>query len=502
MVDTNIVLNKGTLTNNDVVKGKVHLNLRSEATLKAITVKMEGVARTVVPMVPPGADPNNHKERSKKDAIEVHKVLYQVATVFPPPDVRKNSTQNQFTLPAGSYSYDFEFRIPIKGECMRSGTMSGGTLPQVMFNASGLDYARSATNHINGPLPPSLSGLGELASVKYFFKATVVRASFFKANSRDLHPFVFLPMDVHANPNAANRIGFVRRDVTIGVDPMGGGTNSSASAAKGKKRGFLGTLSSALTGSSPNTYRGRTMTISFEVRHPQDLGIVPVSPLPFEFYVMLSNPPNTYPVNSVLLDELSMVLYATTDARAQEHNTQSHLRLELYSGKSLQIPVEFANANPIQNRFGVQVSPKHMHSILQSSQIPDYVPPSFTTCNISRAYALEIVAGFSAYPGAPTEHVSIMLEPEIRSGIRYSNDPQQPGQIGKPSKGEYTEATPQAPPLPEKHHMPPQPGAEQGELPSYESVINEQANASHGPEQERRQFGQSKDYFENMDKDD
>ena len=80
---------------------------------------------------------------------------------------------------------------------MASG-IGGGLLQKVNIDMSKgtVDFAKDATRHVKGTLPPSLSGIADdSATVRYFLKVTVNRPKFYKTNLRHHDPFVFLPLE-------------------------------------------------------------------------------------------------------------------------------------------------------------------------------------------------------------------------------------------------------------------------------------------------------------------
>lgn len=492
-----VVFNKGTLTNYDVVKGKVHLTLRQETSIKNITVKMEGIAKTVVRQNPHD-DMNRRSRDSKHDHIEIHKVLYRTVSVFPPEEIKATSSSNQYTLPAGNYTYDFSFKVPLNTECVKGSAAStasggmgkvndflGGT--QLVVNGGGIDYARAASSHIDSVLPPSFSGLGDLASVKYFFKATVNRASMFKMNARNIDPFIFLPIDPSPTVQQ-NRLAFVRRELAVAVPSN---NTLSEPTPQPKKKGFWGNISRAMGVQTPS--RGKSSSFFLEARFPQDGGLTPMAELPIKLFVLLLIPPEHLGFDNLYMSDFSMTLYANTEAKAQTSTQNSNLQLKLDTDpvSSLTIPISRATPSKAKHSSGsqmweIEIEPRLIKSVV----IPDYVPPTFTTCNIRRSYALEITAGFKTSSALPLEYVSLLMDPVIKSGV----NPQAP----PPSKQQ--EAMP-APPQKYENEE------DQEGLPSYDAVIAEgpqqssYASAPPPPDDPalRRKFGQSKDYYENVD---
>lgn len=76
----------------------------------------------------------------------------------------------------GEYEYPFSLRIPINSSCTPGAGVGGGLLHKLSFENGNIDYAKDATDHLKGTLPPSLSGIpGDLAWIRYFLKVTVNR---------------------------------------------------------------------------------------------------------------------------------------------------------------------------------------------------------------------------------------------------------------------------------------------------------------------------------------
>ncbi|KAI5959765.1 uncharacterized protein KGF55_004997 [Candida pseudojiufengensis] len=224
----------GTFTNHDIIKGSVTLVVTKAITLNWIQVKLEGISSTQL-SIPKQL--NNRKDRDKKEKLikDDHKVLYDTQIVFPPDNVRQVSQAKDFTLAPGNYSYGFEFKIPLNNSCVKM----GGITNKVSLNLKTFDvminngnfnstFVKNKANqfineygvplngsnqkgsikppqnqqqhyHITSQLPPSLSGIGDFAKIKYFLKVTCKRSSFLKTNLRAYDPFIFLPLDLDMN---------------------------------------------------------------------------------------------------------------------------------------------------------------------------------------------------------------------------------------------------------------------------------------------------------------
>lgn len=117
-------------TNLDFISGRVILVLPSDASISAVTVKLEGESRVrlAVPKFP-----GNERSDKKRTELEVHKVgehnsmatcnnadtrqqlLYKVLTLFPTAELQETGSGNPFTLLAGQYTYPFSFKVGTNG---------------------------------------------------------------------------------------------------------------------------------------------------------------------------------------------------------------------------------------------------------------------------------------------------------------------------------------------------------------------------------------------------
>lgn len=406
------------------------------------------------------------------------------------------STSKEFTLPAGRHTYDFTLVIPDSLGCEHIKQPSALSLSRLVIDSSGIDYAREASAHFVGPLPPSLSDMENVASVRYFLKATVNRTSLLRMNIRVFKPIVFLPPDQEYQGNP-KEIMFVRRDAVLNLD--GQQQSVAPVGAKDKKGKDKSSRVKAFFGGTNNSFgsfseAGRSANITFEMRYPGSASFVPVKPeLPFKLYAISTKDPETFKTNgSMMLQDLLIKLYATTHTRAQSYQKEATHCLTLLENHNLNIPIDWSKAKHIQNQqYGVSWEWEVPAMLWEKVVIPDFVPPSFTMCNIKRGYTFEVVGGFSGTPGGQVQFVSLIPNITIMSGLSKKANPMMP---------DRPEKTDGAPP------------------PSYDAVVYEdeyggnasaaakaqlndsQAGAS-GPvaEGERRTFGQAPGYYENLE---
>lgn len=468
-----------------------------------------GISQSRVPVPHGDIDSRRKRKESKKDAIEIHKFLYETQTVFPPKEIQTASTSKEFTLPAGSHVYDFSLVIPDNVGCESIKQAGSLSLSRLVIDSSGIDYARAASAHFAGPLPPSLSDMENIASVRYFLKATVSRTSFLKMNIRVFKPIVLLPPDqpYQGNPR---EVLFVRRDVTIGQGPPQDLSSSDLDGRRGRRKGkgtggfmyFLnggGSLSSPLSGSG-----GPTANITFEMRYPGSAAFVPVKPeLPFKLYaISTTNPANFKLGGPMKLQDLLIKLYATTSTRAQEFQKEATHSLTLFETHNLNVTLDWSTAKHISNpQYGERWEIEFSSALWEKVVIPDFVPPSFTTCNIKRRYTFEVIGGFASTSNSPSQLVSLITNVTVMSGLSKKSNPVVPARREKD------------PPPPADAH------ANEAAPPSYTTVVYEDeyggntsaaaqaqqehlaAGSSSSPvyADERRAFGQAPGYYENLE---
>ncbi|KAI5965121.1 hypothetical protein KGF57_000914 [Candida theae] len=384
----------GTFTNHDIIRGKVTLVVTKAITLNWIQVKLEGISSTQLNI--PRTQSNGKRDKDRKDKIirDQHKVLYDTQIVFPPDNVRQVSQAKDFTLAPGNYSYAFEFKIPLNNSCVKSGGITNKVSLNlktfdVMLNngnfnttfvknraqsmasefgfpgASGGGAGGSGNSggangkrkgsftppppkqsyHITSQLPPSLSGIGEFANVKYFIKVTCKRSSFLKTNLRAYDPFIFLPLDldVQNRPLLGNqqfdleyKEAFVRKELTfrnripeiVAVKVAPSPKKSSekkalpvvpppSQQAPPKKQGFMSRLfgvpdsPSSSTSNVTPSYPTRTqqkprrrnnvpeikskdVPFSFEIRFRYPAFLIPTKPPSFKLYLISNLDPSRY----------------------------------------------------------------------------------------------------------------------------------------------------------------------------------------------------------------
>lgn len=420
-------LTNATFTSGDTVHGKLLLNFDSPETVRDITVKLEGVSFSRVPI--PQDEYEKRKKKKERFAFEIHKFLYKSQIVFPPKQVAQASNSNQFTLPAGNHEFDFSIVLPPNTDCPDIKQPSPYSLSRLVIDSSGIDYARDATSHFAGPMPPALSDMKEIASVRYFLKATVHRASLLRMNTRVYHPIVYITPDILDINVSATEIRFARRQVAVWMEKpssqylekLENDANSTPVPEKKKSR-----FKSLFSGPSAPVAitEPSTLPIMLDMRYPNYFN--PTQTLPIRLFVINMTSPTLIPGPRVLyLQELTFKLYATTDTKAQAYNKQHTHSLTLLNSTNMLINFPLSEFSPttVPNLNDVWEA-ELPSSLWEKVKIPDSVAPTFQTCNIRRSYSFEVIAGFSMVPGATPNYVSIVGDIKLLSGITANNCPE------------------------------------------------------------------------------
>ncbi|KAK9492187.1 hypothetical protein V1508DRAFT_419545 [Lipomyces doorenjongii] len=483
-----------TFTCLDVVKGNVRLYLSSEETLAHIQIKMEAVSKStlVVPKHRKGRD----KPSSKKTVSESHKLLYVTQILFPPEDVRnldsKGTGKDGFTLAPGQYYYPFQFRIPINNRCLQSSSF----ISKFSFS-EGVDFSKDPRQHITTTLPPSLSDMDE-ATIKYFFKVTVKRAAFYKINMRQYNPFIFLPFEP-PRPVTTGQQFFVRRRHRFNYTPISGRISGSVQPQK-KKKGFFSSLTS--TSRSVSFLRQAGPEFYVEARMPDPPIVVPTEQIPLRLFIR-SDEQCTTPI---YLHSLQINLVSHTLVAAQEHNKDVAFALTVVNLQNMKLPMG-TMTNPAPNVYEAEFD----RNKWPSAFLPNSVPPTFKTCNISRGYSMEIFMVISHGPTGDSDTVALAFDVNVYSGIsppepllHAIKDARQQAAVPNPYKigsaAKNTTSMPQSDAITSEngtHRLSrPSPPPPADSLPTYDEAIASKVMPVSGP---RRNFEQSANYYANMD---
>jgi len=424
-------------TNLDTIRGKVYVNVRSEISLSCIQIKLEGVSQSIIR--------KNKLIKNKEKTVtkvENHTLLYEARTIFPPKNIRQVSSAKDFTLTPGEYEYDFEFKLPYNSACESNKAPKNGVTNRLQLVRTSLEYVNQADIHVMEMLPPSLSDLGDLATINYFLKVTVKRASILKPNIRKITPFRFIPFDSLNHINQSNReLNFIRREhifkdkipeIIALYNPTQGSSSPNSSgyhpppSPQRRSSSFLKTL---FFGSwedvsaqqpppppplpaknEPPIITAYDVPFYFEARFHglfQTVGKAPG----FRLYVLSKVNPKKYlglngessGLGAIYLKALKIELFVVSNVVSQEFRKQDVKVITLcqvsVSGK---LDLAYARkSKAINEQTGSALYELEIpQSVFSNAIVPYSIIPNFKTCNVERKYKMKITGGFADAKGS------------------------------------------------------------------------------------------------------
>ncbi|EON67107.1 hypothetical protein W97_06360 [Coniosporium apollinis CBS 100218] len=386
-----------TYTNLDIISGKVFLRVPSNTNVSSIVVKLEGESRTR--LIPPSpAGPYNDRQRP---VLEVHKLLYRLQVVFPPPNLQIGPAwqQKSYTLNTGQYEYPFSFKIPFNNACTAINSL--GT--NAAFSGLGLEIARNPTSHVKQTLPPTLSGFPGLAEIRYYCKVTVNRPSLFKENPRGFAHFNFLPIEPPRPPRSDGE-AYARRQHQFNPDIV-----TKAKSKQSWLGGMFGPNSPKEPDLQPSTPRPPPRFM-VDARLPNPAILTCNDDIPLRIIIkQLSER-----TEMLFLQNLQVELIGYTKIRAHEMIRQESNSWIVISLSNMAMPLG-TPADTIGTESEIN------REYWQRRPLPNTVAPTFDTCNISRFYELEVRLGlgYGSYKQGQDQLVVLPLRLPVRvfSGI-------------------------------------------------------------------------------------
>lgn len=259
------------------------------------------------------------------------------------------------------------------------------------------EVAKTPTQHLKGTLPPSLRGFPGEAEIRYYVKVTVNLPSFFKENPRATANFTLLPIEP-PRPAAADGEAYARRQHQF--------LENFQSSSAGKMKGFLDRKASVPTSPTVTT----TPRVAVDARLPNPAILAANQELPLRLLVknMSERTKNIY------LQMLQIELIGYTKVRAHEVTRTESNSWILASMSNMAIPI-----GSISDAVGTEVpiNPEYWFG----KAIPSSVAPTFTTCNLSRFYELEVRVGlgYGSYKHGEDQLVVLPLRLPVKvySGI-------------------------------------------------------------------------------------
>ncbi|KAF2091103.1 arrestin [Saccharata proteae CBS 121410] len=336
-------------TNLDVLTGRIQLRVTSNTNVSSIVVKLEGESRTrlVAPARP-------DRQNRPRPVLEVHKILYKVQVVFPPPQLQTAGWETKnYTLNTGQYEYPFTFKLPFNNSCSPHNSLATN------LNIAGLqmEIGRTPTRHVKQTLPPSLSGFPGEAEIRYYVKCTVNRPSLLKENPRAFAHFNFLPIEP-PRPAAMDGEAYARRQHQFNP------------------------ATANLDGTADNPAKAQPPRFSVDARLPNPAILTCNDDVPLRIIVKQLNE-RTEPV---YLQMLQIELLGYTHVRAHEVARLETNSWVLVSMSNMGIPL--GSPSDVAGTE-TELSREYWYG----RALPNTVAPTFETCNISRYYELEVRVG-------------------------------------------------------------------------------------------------------------
>ncbi|KAI1850200.1 hypothetical protein JX265_002098 [Neoarthrinium moseri] len=422
-------------TNLDFVEGRVILGLNRPENIGNIVVKLEGECKTAVTLSE--RDPNLPRAPGAHDFVtETHKLLYLVEQVYP--DARSAASMAVGAMPGvlfpGQHEFRFKFKVPLNNICGNPNAMAalngiggvGGAGNSGFLGFGGfrtMDGSKQLMlQHVRTTLPPSVTGFPRKAEVRYYIKVTIQRPGFFKENWRYQIGLKFLPVEP-PRPTLTGQEAFARRPFLF--KPRTPGTMK-------KKSSFFGSK-----GNQTDTENQIPPSFEVSARLPHPTILTCNKPMPLRIIAKKLAASQ----EQVYLTSLEVALIGYTNIRVYDHQHAEVTRWIVSSANNLAIPV----GNPADAVDTETVLPDHLWA---HQPLPNTVAPSFTACNLSRSYELEVrlslswgLSNKSGKASAPYPQVIFlplkMSKVEIFSGIHPPKELLQPAR-----------KRPQAPPLP------------------------------------------------------
>ncbi|KAJ4365460.1 hypothetical protein N0V95_000395 [Ascochyta clinopodiicola] len=315
-----------------------------------------------------------------------------------PEDLPTNN-KTGFTMNAGNFEYPFQFKIPLNTSCHAQ--QSTAPISNISFANTIPEFAKAPTQHVKTTLPPSLTGFPGEAEIRYFVKVTVSRPSLFKENPRATANFTLLPIEPPRTERADGE-AYARRQHQF--------LENALSAAAGKKPGLFERKSSAMSVPSSPTSSGPPPRVVLDARLPNPAILTANQDLPLRL-LMKSMSART---KNVYLQMLQIELIGYTKVRAHEVTRTESNSWILCSFSNMAIPLG-SPTDPVETE--VPVNPEYW----SGKPLPNTVPPTFQTCNLSRFYELEVRVGigYGSYKQGEDQLVVLPLRLPVKvySGI-------------------------------------------------------------------------------------
>ncbi|ORY62999.1 arrestin [Pseudomassariella vexata] len=375
-------------TNLDFIQGRIILGLNRSENVGNIIVKLEGESRTALAL--PRGDFENQPVSSvtSGDVVtENHKLLYLVQQVYPGGESGFASAaigSMPGVLHPGQHEFRFRFKVPLNNICSNPKAMAAlsgvGGLGAMSPGNGGLfggyrimDGSKQLMlRHVKTTLPPSLTGFPRQAEIRYYIKVTIQRPGFFKENWRYQTGFKFLPIEPPRPPKTSQE-AFARR-------PFIFKPRTPLPQRKKKNNPFFSSKSSQ----AEEDVETVPPSIEISARLPHPTILTCNEPIPLRLIAKkIANSQE-----QVYLSSLEIALVGFTNIRVHDLQNTEVSRWLVCTTANLSIALG-SPQDAVDSEFVVP------DALWANIRMPNTVAPSFTGCNISRRYELEMKVGLS-----------------------------------------------------------------------------------------------------------
>lgn len=225
--------------------------------------------------------------------------------------------------------------------------------------------------HITKTLPPSITAFPGECEVRYYVKVTISRPGLLKENWRYQVGFKFLPIEP-PRPKASTQEAFARRPFTF---------RPRTPQAEKRKSGLF-SKKSAEDKAPPTPETPPSIEVSARLPHPSILTCNKPVPLRLVAKKLVDSPEQVY------LSSLQIDLIGTTELRSHTIYSRKMNRWVVTTANNLSIPL-CTNGGDKSQEFVIP------DDLWRNVALPNTIAPSFTTCNLSRKYELELKLGLS-----------------------------------------------------------------------------------------------------------
>lgn len=353
------------------------------------------------------------------------------------------------------------------------------------FGGVALAYVGDTNNHIKSALPPTLTGFPGEAEIRYYVKATVKRPQIWRADIRCVSYFRS-PGQKSSLMTSAQETNFK----FLPIEPPRPADSPQEVFAKRKQQFSKYTPAPAKTGffrraTAPDLSSTEDPPLlQVEARLPVNTIITCNEPLPLRLLVTKLNETSV----KIYLSTLQIELIARTHVRAHGLERVDTTSSILTSKSNMTVQI---GSSKDEAHVALVVPPWLWENIL----VPDTVPPSFNTCNLSRKYELDITIGLThGDSGAPRPQLMTLplrMPVKVYSGIKpppallkaIATSHQQPHMPMDP--GPKPSSIGNHPPIPRTPSSPSTPSYEQHSprvgtfAPSQQAMLNDDAPPSY-----------------------